>query len=248
MSEAAEKSLEVMNKFRSKFIFFVSVLFVLFASGLVLFIFIEKNSFSQSIVKTIETFIFIIHAKEGISRNLEIILALFGVILIWWTIWSIFDLFLEGSVSAYLKTSKFSSRLKKMRKHYIIAGGGRVGEEIARNLIKDKKPYIIIEKDEAKVSKLRKKGFDTILGDVTDSDSSDLIKAGIKKARVIILAMPETEKNLLVTMTAKELNPDIEVYARADNPAFATKLKKAGAKVVIVPEIAAAEKFLKEID
>ena len=59
--------------------------------------------------------------------------------------------------------------------------------------------------------------------------------------------MPETEKNLLVTMTAKELNPKIDVYARSDNPAFIEKLKKAGAKLVINPELAAAEKFLETI-
>ena len=85
-------------------------------------------------------------------------------------------------------------------------------------------------------------------GDVTDSDASDLIEAGIKNAKAIILAMPETEKNLLVTMAIKEINPDVEIYARADNQAFASRLKKAGAKVVINPEIAAAERFLKELD
>lgn len=224
------------------FFFLVSILLIF---GTLSFKFLQDISFRDAFVMTLEILIFQSQDLFGVSRVLEIFLQLFGVILIWWASWSMFDIIWMGNLSEYLKIRGFLSKLEKMRKHYIIAGGGRVGEEIARGLAKANKKYIIIEKDELKLNKLKKKGFFAIHGDVTDE--SILKKANIKDARALILAMPETEKNLLVTMTAKEMRPDIEIYARADNPAFMTKLKKAGASYVIAPELVAAEKFLENI-
>lgn len=228
-------------------IFFI-LLASLFGFGTISFKLIDKLSFSQAFVMTVETLAFMMKQEEGLARALQIFLAIFGVMLFWWVLWEVLDIFVEGRFSEYLKIQKFLSKLKKMKNHYIIAGGGRVGEEIAKNLDKNKKAYIIIEKDDKKIDKLKKKGFFVVQGDVTDSDSSDLIDAGIKNAKAIISTLPETEKNLLFTMSAKEINPDIEIYARADNPAFVSKLKKAGAKAVIVPELAAAKEFLESIN
>lgn len=205
------------------------------------------SSLKDSFMMTLESLSFMFRTDNGTAKVLEILLAIFGVITLGWILTNFLEIFASGGFTEYLKTSLLLSNLKKMKNHYIIAGGGRVGEEIAFKLRKNKKQYIIIEKDSNKVDKLKKKGFNVITGDVTDSDYSDLIDAGIKNAKTIISTLPETEKNLLFTMSAKEINPKIDVFARADNPAFVSKLKKAGAKTVVVPEIAAAEKFLESI-
>lgn len=239
------KSLRNVLEFPKRVEIFIILLVSLILVGTVGFKLTSGLGFLKSFFMTLETLAFMFHFESGFGKALEIFLAIFGVFLIWWILWGLFDMLLEGNLSEYLKISDYLNKMKKMRNHYIIAGGGRVGEEIARKLSLDKKQYIVIEKDETKVNALKKKGFFAIYGDVTDE--AVLKEANIKQARAIILAMPETEKNLLVTMTAKELNPEIEIYARADKPAFVSKLKKAGAKVVIVPEIEAAEKFLSEL-
>ena len=132
-----------------------------------------------------------------------------------------------------------------MRNHYIIAGGGREGEEIASKLKARKKECIIIEKDEKTAEKLKEKGFFVENKDVTNEEV--LKEANLKEAKALILTLPEVEKNLLVILTAKQISPETEIYARCDKPSFASKLKKAGAKVVVVPEIEAANKILDEI-
>ncbi len=241
------KSEQNIKEFPRKLLVFFFLFIFLFLFGIIGFALIENLSLQHAFARTAETLAFRFEAEHGIAKALEIFLAIFGVMLIWWIFWSLFDLLISGNLSEYLKISKFLYKLRKMKEHYIIAGGGRVGEEIAKNLAKDNKPYIIIEKDDYKIEKLKKKGFIVIKGDVTNSDNSDLIDAGIKTAKAVISTLPETEKNLLFTMSAKELNSEVEVYARADNPAFVGKLKKAGAKQVIVPEIAAAKEFLEAI-
>jgi len=225
------------------FLLIVLSIFIIGTAGFKIMGFSLKDSF----MRTLESLSFMFQTDSGAAKVLEILLAIFGVITLGWILTNFLEIFASGGFTEYLKTSLLLSNLKKMKNHYIIAGGGRVGEEIAFKLRKDKKQYIIIEKDSNKVDKLKKKGFNVITGDVTDSDYSDLIDAGIKNAKTIISTLPETEKNLLFTMSAKEINPKIDVFARADNPAFVSKLKKAGAKTVVVPEIAAAKEFLEAI-
>lgn len=221
------------------------ILLLLTTAGTIGFKFLLNQSFTEAFGTTLETFAFVFYTGSGPARVLSILLAVFGVVVLWWALWSIFDLIFEGNITEYLKIQKVLNRMKKMKNHYIIAGGGRVGEEIAKSLSKTKKDIILIEKDEPTIIKLRKQGFIAIHGDVTDEKV--LGEANIKNAKSIILAMPETEKNLLVTMSVKEINPNVEIYARADKPAFVSKLLKAGAKEVIVPELAAAEKFIEAI-
>ena len=234
--------LEELNQLPRKIALFLGLIVFLLLVGMIGFKIILQSSFSSAFITTLESFALLYHAESGAAKIFGIFITLFGVILFWWILWSLFDMVSEGSIREYLKISDFLNRLRKMREHYIIAGGGRVGEVIAADLIKTKKSYVIIEKEEPVISKLKKQGFFVMHGDVTDENV--LKQARIKEAKAIILAMPETEKNLLVTMMARELNPQIEIYARADKPAFVSKLKKAGAKIVIVPEIVAAEKFL----
>jgi voltage-gated potassium channel len=213
--------------------------------GTIGFKFILGISFQQAFIVTIESFALLYHPQSGAAKIFGMSITLFGVILLWWVLWGLFDMFSQGSFRKYLKVSKFLNKLNKMENHYIIAGGGRVGEEIADHLKASGKNYLVIEKDEIIINKLRKKDHFVMHGDVTDEQV--LNKARVKNAKAAILAMPETEKNLLVTMMIKELNPNIEIHTRADKPAFVSKLKKAGAKTVVVPELVAAEHLLEAL-
>jgi len=211
------------------------------------FMLVSDVTFKEGFSKTMESFSFIFSEESGLGKYLEIFLGLVGVFVVWWVLWTIADLFFDGDITEYLKISRYTSLLRKMRDHYIIVGGGRVGEEIAHDLMRIKKRFLIIEKDPIKVSKLKKKGYLVIEGDANDIESRILDKANIKNAAVLIIAMPETEKNLLLTLMAKEIKPEIDIYVRCDHPEFVSRLKKAGAKSVIVPEIIAADQFIREI-
>jgi voltage-gated potassium channel len=184
--------------------------------------------------------------QSGVGRGLEIFLSLFGVFLIWWVLWSVFDMLMEGEFGEYIKVRKFVKVLRRMENHYIIAGGGRVGEELAKGLLREHKECIIIEKNLDTVGRLRKKDYIVMQGDA--HDESLLKQAGIMSAHAMIITLPDPEKALVATMIAKEVNERLDVYVRCENPSFVTKLKKAGAKAVIVPEAVAADKIMEEIN
>ena len=225
-------------------IFLVSLI-ALFLFGTIGFVFLNNISINDAFVMTLESLAFMFHEDMGVTKFFEIFIALFGGFLFWWALWSIFDILVGGSLGDYIHAIRFSGRLKSMKNHYIVAGWGRVGEEIAKRLSAKKCDYVIIEKDRNKVKKIRKEKMNVIQGDATSMQT--LQKANIENAKAIVLTLPETETNLLILMLAKELKPKIDVYARADNVEYMRALKGAGAKYVVVPELAAVEKLIEKI-
>jgi voltage-gated potassium channel len=225
-------------------IFFFVIIFLLIL-GTTGFMLISGESFRSSFYRTTQTLAFMFQEDSPIAeRYMEIFLAVVGVFLVWWVLWSIADMLLDGNLHKYLKSKYYNLKIKNMENHIIIVGGGRVGEEIARVLKEDKKRFIIIESDPHVFSNLKKK-FLVYEGDAMNEET--LKKAKIGKASKIILTLPQTEKNILITLTAKELNPNIEVHSRCENISLVPKLKRAGAKIVTVPEIIAADKIAADI-
>lgn len=226
-------------------IFFLAILCI-FIIGSVGFTIISRISFKESFLRTLQTLAFMFEESSSLQeRLLEIFLALVGVFLIWWVLWSIADMILAGNLKKYLKTKLYASILNKMKGHVIIAGGGRVGEEVARVLSEKKGKFVITDMNPEVVASLKRKKYIVVEGSAEQEEV--LLKAGVKDAKKLIITLPKTEANIMITLTAKELNPGIEIYARCENTKHVSKLKKAGAKVVIVPEIVAGDKLAESL-
>jgi voltage-gated potassium channel len=244
MSNSSDaKEIENLPK-KLKILFIVIVL--LFVIGTIGFRIVSESSLENSFYRTVQTLAFIFEDDSEVSeRVLEIFLSIFGVFLIWWVLWSVADILLEGNLGKYLKRRVYTKKLEKMENHVIIVGGGRVGEEVSKVLLSKDKSFLIIELNQKVASILKKKGYSVILGDALNEDV--LKKANIDKASKIILSLPKTETNILLTLTAKELNQNIEVHSRCENNNLVAKLKRAGAQVVTVPEVVAANKIAKDL-
>ncbi|MFH1649226.1 MAG: NAD(P)-binding protein [Candidatus Woesearchaeota archaeon] len=236
-----ESMSELSRRLRIFAVLFVSLL----AFGTLMFMFLENLTFANAILRTFETLAFMFNEDAGAARSLEIFLAIVGVFTVWWILWSVFDIVFGENFNTIISDLRVKRRLKHMKGHYIIAGGGRVGEELAKRLVDLKIPCVIIEKSAKQVSLIRKDGIPVLQGDVTDREM--LFKTNITGAKALILALPETETNILVTLVAKEIAPAVPIFARADTSEFVDVMLKAGVKRVIVPEIAAAEQLLKEL-
>lgn len=235
-------SIKEIDEFPRRIKIFVKVIIFLIIFGTVSFSLITSVSLEEGLFRTLETLAFIFADESSlIERLLEIFLAIVGVFLIWWVLWSMADMLLDGNLQKYLNSKFHELTVKMMKNHIIIVGGGRFGNEIASNLEVKKKKFLIIENNPEIVKSLKKKKYIVIEGNA--DDDKVLIEAGIDKASKIILTLPKTESNVLITLTSKEMNPKIEVFARAVEQKFVSKLKKAGAKAVIVPEIVAGDKL-----
>lgn len=220
------------------------VLFILF--GTIAFMVVDMISFGQALHQTLESIALSHNAKSDAGKFVQKMLEVIGVFILWWTLWNILDIiFADDHFSEYVHKLALEGRIKKMKNHYIIAGGGRVGQELAARLTAKRHNYILIESDLAQVQELRRKHKSVIHGDA--ADSAVLLKAGIEQAHCVMLALPETEKNLLVALLAREHNPHIIMHARADTDEYVNLLKKAGVSVVVIPELAAVDLLMRHI-
>jgi voltage-gated potassium channel len=237
---------EATEALTRKFTILISVLAALFIFATLLVMALKKYSIMQSVIYNLEALAFMIHEPSGILRAFQIFMAIIGGFILWWVLWSLFDVVVEDSFMDYIQEVKIHKRLKKMKNHYVIAGGGKVGDGLANRLTLEKKQFVIIESDPERIKTLKIEKFNVVKGDSTDIDI--LRKAKLDCAKVLIIASHNTEKNLLVTLLAKELNPGIKIFARADNANVVNILEKAGVKKVVVPEIATVDQFMIDLD
>ncbi|HEY9785690.1 MAG TPA: NAD-binding protein [Candidatus Obscuribacterales bacterium] len=126
-------------------------------------------------------------------------------------------------------------RISRLSNHYIVCGWGRTGQEAGIQFLAKKIPFVVIEQDAVRAKKALEEGLLVLEGDATADDV--LLDAQIGKAKGIICALPDDAANTFITLTAKELNEHIDIVSRAANPGSESKLRRAGAKMVISPYV-----------
>ncbi|MEM9858268.1 MAG: potassium channel protein [Bacteroidota bacterium] len=141
----------------------------------------------------------------------------------------------EGELKNIFKNIASKRDMKKLSDHIIVCGFGKNGAMAARELIAAKKDFVVIERDNRVIDevpedkRIRFINGNAILDEV-------LIEAGIKRASTIISALREDSDNVFITLTSKELNPDIKVIAKATEVTSEKKLYRAGAEHVVMPD------------
>ncbi|NJL93287.1 MAG: potassium channel protein [Anaerolineae bacterium] len=123
--------------------------------------------------------------------------------------------------------------IAQMDQHFIVTGLGRVGQEVARALNSEGIPFIIVEPDPAAVEAGHGLGYSLLHGNATED--AVLEQAGIARARGLICATGDDATNVYIVLTARGLNPDLLIIARASNLGSENKLLRAGADRVISP-------------
>lgn len=245
MERIIEKALREFAEARSKLLTLLGVLVAIFAFGTIAYWVVGGGTLANAFLFTVETFAFLLHDQEGAMRIVQLLLLIFGAVFLWFAVWTSLDIAMEGHFRKYFMEARKMGSIRKLKNHYVICGGGRVGTHIADLLAKQKKQFVLVEQKDEHVANARRRGFHIIDGDAIDESS--LKEAGIERARAIISVLPETEKNVLVVLTAKELNPKIEVYARSNKEEYIKKLRKAGADYIFMPEYACAEEIVGKI-
>lgn len=145
---------------------------------------------------------------------------------------------LEYGVEALLVGRRERRRVERtianMRDHVILCGFGAVGRTAWETLVADGAQVAVVEKDPAVAEQARKAGALVIAGDATDD--ARLEEAGVARAKVVIPAVASDSDNLVITLSAKALNPSVTIIARAIAEQTQRKLYLAGADRVVAPQ------------
>ena len=143
------------------------------------------------------------------------------------------EIIVEGEMTGYRKRKRMDKKISQMTQHYVICGFGRVGHQVAQVFDKSNVPYVVIDSKKETLDELEHQNAPIIIGDAT-SDST-LIEAGIRSAKGLIACSDSDVANVYVTLSARVLNPGLNIVARAGFKDTEKKLLMAGANRVISP-------------
>jgi len=182
-------------------------------------------------------------SQEG--KLFTIILIISGTGMIAYTLSCLLQFTLEGQLRKILGRKKLESRISKLRDHYIICGFGRIGHRICREFQSRPTPFVVVEKNHHHLERLDREGFMYVEGDATDDEI--LLAAGVAHAKGLITAVTSDTDNVYITLTARGLNPQLFILARAGEEGSEKKLMRAGASKVISPYTIGASRMAQAI-
>jgi K+:H+ antiporter len=119
--------------------------------------------------------------------------------------------------------------------HVVVIGYGRVGHHIVDVLTELSVPRLVIESDAARVEELDARGVPTLFGDAGNSEV--LAHAGLGRARLLVVTIPEEATTGVIVAAAREQAPDLPIIVRAATDAGMKRLASLGAQQVIHPEL-----------
>ncbi len=173
------------------------------------------------------------HPLSHAGRILNIFLIVGGVALVFLAIGTLTQALLEFELQAVFGRRRMEREIARLKDHYIICGAGRVGRSVARELALKPVPFVIVEPKQDKIDRYVTENWLTIRGDATQERVLD--EARIREARGLVAATTTDATNLYVVLTARTLNPNIKIIARASEEEAEKHLRTAGADTVISP-------------
>ena len=140
---------------------------------------------------------------------------------------------IEGELRKVFRRRKMEKRIAKMKNHYIVCGIGMVGLYVVHELFLTKRPFIAIDNDEDKleVFKANDINADLVVGDATENEV--LWKAMIEHAQGLFATTDSDNDNIVISLTARQLNPAMRIVTRCNDTKNIDKIKRAGADSVV---------------
>jgi voltage-gated potassium channel len=146
-----------------------------------------------------------------------------------------------NQLTQVLGFKRMNAQIDRLRDHVIVCGFGRIGLMLAQELKAGGIPIVILEQADAAVAQARDLGYLCIQSDATDEEA--LQAAGVVHAKTLATVLSNDAANVFITLSARSLNPGLEIIARGELPSTESKLLQAGANKVVLPAHIGAERI-----
>jgi voltage-gated potassium channel len=146
----------------------------------------------------------------------------------------------EGDLNESLRRHRMQRQIEAVSGHYIICGIGRVGTNVLNELVTTGRKSVVIEPQSESLQTM----LDAhprqphLHGDGADDEL--LIAAGVQRAVGVFAVTGDDNKNLVITLSAKQLNPGVRVVARCHDVRFVDKIRRVGADDIVSPDFTGA--------
>jgi len=148
---------------------------------------------------------------------------------------SVTALVLASDFDKSMRRRRMEKMMKKVHGHYIVCGFGRVGRNVAAELEATNHHFVAIDENVELLESYAEKKPGTLYlhGDAADDDL--LIGANLEGAKGVFAVTGDDSRNLMISLTAKQINPAARVVARCNDLRNVEKMRKAGADSIVSP-------------
>jgi voltage-gated potassium channel len=214
----------------------VAAILLVFIGGTAGFMHLLHETWHEALYRTIVTASLtgLDSTPHGLGAELLTIgVVLSGVAIFGYFAAQIFDSIAHSVMGGAWREKKRIKMIDELRDHIIVCGYGRVGRRAGDELGEAGVPFVVLDFSEAALDHARE--HDVPFVDGSGSEDEDLVKAGIDRARGILVASDDDGDNLYITLSVKARRPDMIVIARGSSEEAERKLKLAGADRVVTP-------------
>ena len=157
---------------------------------------------------------------------------------IWFAL--ITSLIVELDLKNVFRRRRTMKQIDQLSGHVIVCGAGRTGRQVVEELLTLGQAFVVIERDPTQVEQLLQVDPDALVVEGDATVDHNLESAGIVRASGLIAALSADTDNVFVTLSARDINPDLMIVARAFEEVTISKLYKAGADHVVSPNVSSA--------
>lgn len=212
----------------------VALLFFIIVGGAVGFHLIEGWSLWHSTFVTIAAIATVELPELSPRGQLFSVAVLFGGISVaLYTFTLVATVVVEGGLPKRLQRRRYARMLENLADHFIICGYGRIGSIVAQQFTRQGVPFVVIERDSARLQAAMDDGALAVEADASREDV--LKRVGIERARGLVAAVGTDAENVYAVLSARVMRPDLFIISRAETEDAKQKLRRAGADRVLSP-------------
>jgi voltage-gated potassium channel len=176
-----------------------------------------------------------VKALTGPGRVFTMIIALVGIGSLFYTFGVVMESLVAGRIANVSGRRRMARTIEMLSGHVIVAGLGRVGRQAAQELHEARIPFVIVDPGAPAARTAEERGYLLLHGDATED--AILERAGIQRARGLIVTTANDATNMYIVLSARVLSPGLHIVTRAVDEASVTKLIRAGANRAISPYV-----------
>lgn len=230
-----------LRPFRTRFAWAAIYFALVFLFGSIGFYVIEDWTWFEAVYMSVTTVTSVgfmeVRPLSPAGRTFTMILIALGItgLGIWWALTT--ALIVELDLAGVMRRRRMTRRIETLADHFIVCGTGRMGRVVVREMTTTSTPFVVIEKDDERAEELLEAYPDALVIEGDATKEHILETARVESARGLASCLADDADNVLVCLTARGLNPQLTLVARAYSEESFEKLRRAGADHVIAPTV-----------
>lgn len=178
------------------------------------------------------------------GRLFTVFIGISGIGVLGYVLSTVTAFILESDLNDSWRARKMQKKIDQLKDHYIVCGIGLVGSNVAHDLYMTRRPFVIVESDTRHIQRYLESHPEQLFvqGDATDNDI--LLAAGVARAHGVFAVAHDDSTNLVISLSAKQLNPHLRVVARCHDMKNAEKTRRAGADEIVSPDFSGGQRIV----